>query len=130
LGTDQITAVYSGDANFTGSSSPAASVVSVAPTNLTLFPTLPHVLYPASSVAYTVIVPLKPLQLVSGTITVYDGTAVIATLNALPTGVMAGVTPQLSVGTHNLRAVYSGNAQYPPGQSVIETVTVSALSGH
>jgi hypothetical protein len=25
------------------------------------------------------------------------------------------------------RAVYSGNAQYPPGQSPIETVTVSAL---
>ena len=77
--------------------------------------------------AYTVIVPLKLLQLVSGTITIYDGTTVIGTYNILPTGVLVGVTPQLSVGTHNLRAVYSGNSQYPPGESPIETVTVTAL---
>jgi hypothetical protein len=127
VGTNQITAVYGGDSNFVGSSSSATTVTSIAPTNITLIPALNHVFYPASSVAYTVIVPLKLLQIVSGTITVYDGTSVIGTFNVLPTGVVVGVTPQLSVGTHNLRAVYSGNSQYPPGESPIETVTVTAL---
>jgi hypothetical protein len=127
VGADPLTAVYSGDSNFIGSSSSATTVTSIAPTNIILTPALSHVFYPASSVAYTVIVPLKLLQIVSGTITVYDGTTVIGTFNVLPTGVVVGVTPQLSVGTHNLRAVYSGNSQYPPGQSPIETVTVTAL---
>ena len=127
VGTDQLSAVYSGDGNFLTSTSAKTSVTSIAPTNITLIPALNHVFYPASSVAYTVIVPLKLLQLVSGTITIYDGTTVIGTYNILPTGVLVGVTPQLSVGTHNLRAVYSGNSQYPPGESPIETVTVTAL---
>jgi len=127
VGTDQLSAVYSGDGNFLTSTSAKTSVTSIAPTNIILTPALGHVFYPASSVAYTVIVPLKLLEIVSGTITVYDGTTVIGTFNVLPTGVLVGVTPQLSVGTHNLRAVYSGNSQYPPGESPIETVTVSAL---
>ena len=127
VGANQLTAVYSGDSNFIGSSSSATTVTSIAPTNITLIPALSHVFYPASSVAYTVIVPLQLFKIVSGTITIYDGTTVIGTYSVLPTGVVVGVTPQLSVGTHNLRAVYSGNSQYPPGQSPIETVTVTAL---
>jgi hypothetical protein len=127
VGTDQLSAVYSGDANFLTSTSAKTTVTSVAPTNIILIPALNHVFYPASSVAYTVIVPLQLLKLVSGTVTVYDGTTLIGTFPVLPTGVVVGITPQLSVGTHNLRAVYSGNSQYPAGQSPIETVTVSAL---
>jgi hypothetical protein len=127
VGTNQLSAVYSGDSNFLTSTSAKSSVTSVAPTNIILIPALTHVIYPASSVAYTVIVPLQLLKLVSGTVTVYDGTTVIGTFPVLLTGVVVGVTPKLSVGTHNLLAVYSGNSLYPPGESPIETVTVSPL---
>jgi predicted outer membrane repeat protein len=127
VGTNQITAVYGGDSNFVGSSSSATTVVSLAPTTVTLTPALTRVFYPASAVSFTVIVPLKNLQLISGTITLYDGSTVIGSYSLPAGGVLAGVTPQLSVGTHNLRAVYSGDSRYPPGQSPIETVTVSAL---
>jgi len=127
VGTNQLTAVYSGDSNFVGSSSSASAVTSLAPTVVQLTSLLGNVFYPASAVSFTVIVPLKNLQLISGTITLYDGSTVIGTYSLPAGGVLAGITPQLSVGTHNLRAVYSGNAQYPPGQSPIQTVTVSAL---
>ena len=127
VGTNQITAVYGGDSNFTGSSSSATAVTSIAPTAVTLSLGLTQVFYPTSAVSFTVIVPLKNLQLISGTITLYDETTVIGTYSLPAGGVLVGVTPQLSVGTHKLRAVYSGNAQYPPGESPIETVTVSAL---
>jgi hypothetical protein len=127
VGTDQITAVYSGDSNFVGSMSSASAVVSLAPTPLQFTAPLGTVYYPASSVNFTVILPLKNLQPISGTLTLYDGSTVIGTFNVLPTGVVFGITPQLSVGTHTLRAVYSGNAQYPPGQSPIITVTVATL---
>jgi hypothetical protein len=127
VGSDKITAVYSGDSNFVGSSSSATSVTSVAPTSVTLTPALTHVFYPASAVSFTVVVPLKSLQSASGTVTLYDGSTVIGTYSMPAGGTLAGVTQQLSVGTHSLRAVYGGNAQYPPGESGIVTVTVSAL---
>jgi hypothetical protein len=44
-----------------------------------------------------------------------------------PDGILVGITPLLSVGVHNLRAVYNGNSAYPPGESQIETVTVVDL---
>jgi hypothetical protein len=52
---------------------------------------------------------------------------VIGTYSLPAGGILAAVTPQLSVGTHHLMAVYSGNAQYPPGESAVVTVNVSAL---
>jgi hypothetical protein len=124
VGTDQITAVYGGDTNFVGSSSSASAVVSIAPTTVQLIEPLGTVFYPASAVGFTVIVPLKNLQLISGTITLYDGSTVIGTYSLPIGGILAGITPPLSRGTHSLRAVYGGNAQYPPGQSPIITVTV------
>jgi hypothetical protein len=127
VGTDQITAVYSGDSNFVGSSSSATAVTSLAPTTVTLTSPLGTVFYPASAVSFTVVVPLKNLQLIGGTITLYDGSTVIGTYSLPAGGILAGVTPQLGVGTHTLRAVYGGNSQYPPGQSPIVTVSVSAL---
>jgi hypothetical protein len=127
VGSNSITAVYGGDTNFVGSSSSATVVTSVAPTTVQLIEPLGTVFYPASAVGFTVIVPLKNLQLISGTITLYDGSTVIGTYSLPLGGVLAGVTPQLSVGTHSLRAVYSGNAQYPPGQSPVVTVVVARL---
>jgi hypothetical protein len=124
-GTDQLSAVYSGDSNFLTSTSAKSPVTGVAPTTVTLTVNT-HSCHSASTVSYTVVVTLKSRETVSGTITVYDGTTVIGTFNLPPTGVVVGVTPKLSVGTHNLLAVYSGNSLYPPGESAVETVTVTA----
>jgi hypothetical protein len=127
VGNPSITAVYSGDANFTGSSSAATTVVSVAPTTVQLTPALTRVLYPLSSVPFSVTVPLKNSEFISGSITLYDGTTVINTYSVSAGGIFLGVTPSLSVGTHSLRAVYSGDSHYPPGESPIVAVTVSQL---
>ena len=123
-GSDPVSATYSGDSNFSASSSAATTVTSVAPTTIQLIIPLPIVLYPLP-VAYTVIVPLKNFQLISGTITIYDGTTLIATLPLLPGGIDVGLTlPSLKPGTHLLKAVYSGDSHYPAGQSPVITVTV------
>jgi hypothetical protein len=127
VGSDSITAVYGGDPNFVGSSSSASAVTSVAPTTVQLTSPLSRVFSPGSAVSFTVSVPLKNLQLISGTVTLYDGNTVIGTYSLPAGGILVGITPQLSVGTHSLRVVYGGNGQYPPGQSPVVTVTVSAL---
>jgi hypothetical protein len=127
VGTDSLSASYSGDSNFGASTSAKTSVISIPPTPVTLITPLSKVFYPLSSVALTVIVPLKNLQLISGTVTLYDGSAVIGTYPLPLGGILVAVTPRLSLGTHSLRAVYGGNGQYPPGESALVAVTVSPL---
>ncbi len=127
IGANQLSATYSGDSNFNSSTSAKTTVTGVLPTTVQLIIPVPTVLYPLP-VAYTVIVPLKGLQLISGTITIYDGATAIATLPLLPGGIDVGLTlPVLTPGTHQLKAVYSGDSHYPPGQSPVITVNVVKL---
>jgi hypothetical protein len=61
------------------------------------------------------------------TITIYDSTTALSTTNIAPIGVLVGVTlPPLVVSVHNLRAVYSGDANYPPDESSVHAVAVVA----
>jgi hypothetical protein len=125
VGTDQLTAVYSGDSNFTTSSASVA-VTGVAPTLVTLNLLTDRVLFPLPAV-YSVEIRKQRGQALSGTVTLYDGNTALCTTEVPPDGILIGITPLLSVGVHNLRAVYNGNSAYPPGESQIETVTVVDL---
>jgi hypothetical protein len=59
----------------------------------------------------------------SGTITFYDGSTQIGSASA---GNASFATAQLSVGSHSLTAVYSGDSNFNPNTSAPVTVTVSA----
>jgi sugar lactone lactonase YvrE len=120
-------ATYSGDTNFTGSpSNTAALTIPVTAVSLQLAST--NLVYPLPPAFEIIVSPANGKPAPTGTVTIYDGTAAVATypLYALSNGYLIGlVLPPLSVGTHPLTAVYSGDANYAPGTSATVTVTVT-----
>jgi hypothetical protein len=70
-------------------------------------------------------IPVQTFKPLSGTLTLYDGTTAISSVPMPATGILEVVTStRLAIGTHKLIAVFSGNAQYPPGHSEVVTLTV------
>ena len=120
------TASYTGDTNFTGSNSnTAALTIPATVVSLQLLST--RLVYPEPP-AFAIKVGTGASPAPTGTVTIYDGTTVVGTytLYAQFKGNLLGlVLPPLNVGTHMLEAVYSGDANYAPGQSPIVTVTVT-----
>ena len=63
-----------------------------------------------------------------GTITFYDGTALLATVPVDGTGMATLTTSDLSVGSHSITAAYSGDADYIGVRSASTTETVAPTS--
>jgi hypothetical protein len=104
-GTLSLTASYSGDASRASSNSPVKSFV-VAKANATAaLSANPSTSRSGQSVTFTATV--SPVT-ASGTMDFMDGNVVIANL-ALSNGVATFTTSSLSVATHTMRAVYSGD---------------------
>lgn len=108
-GTHVLTAVYSGDAAFSGSTSaPVNQTVNKAPTTTDL-----QVLPSPSVVGQEIelIARIRPEgSMPTGTVQFKNGTADLGTaLNVPPNGVVRLKTSALPKGTHALSAVYSGN---------------------
>ena len=106
-GTHSITAVYGGDANYNGVTSPAlAQVVNKTAATVTIASSRNPA--PAdSSVTFTATVPAGA----TGTMQFLDGTTVLGT-GTVSGGTASFSTTTLSVGTHSITAVYSGDAVY------------------
>jgi hypothetical protein len=102
-GTHAITAVYSGDSNFSGSTSPALSQVVKAP--IITKTTLTSSQNPSTvgqSVTFTATVTASS-GTPDGTVTFDDGTTVLATVN-LAAGVATYSTSTLAKGKHTIKA--------------------------
>ena len=107
MGTHSITAVYGGDANYNGVTSPALSqVVNKTATTVTVASSRNPV-PSGSSVTFTATVPAGA----TGTVQFLDGTTVLGT-GTVSGGTASFSTTTLSVGTHSITAVYSGDATY------------------
>jgi hypothetical protein len=122
-GTHTFTAVYSGDAVYSGSTSAAATVtVSKASTTASLTAS-PNPSIAGQAVIFTAIV--SPSSS-TGSVQFLDGSTVIGTA-ALANGT-ASLTAALAVGTHSVTAVYSGDANYNGATSaaVVQTVNKAA----
>ena len=124
-GTHSITAVYSGDANFTASTSARLTqTVNAAPgTTITLASsTNPSVF--GQAVTFTAAVAAVPpaTGMPSGSVTFMEGTTTLGTGMLDSTGRATFQTSTLSVGTHLITATYNGNATFPP------STTTAALS--
>ena len=123
VGSHAVTAVYSGDENFTGSASPVAThVVGVAPAGTTLVSS-PNPSYVGETVALTATVTVSSGS-ATGTVEFYDGAT------SLGTAVLVGDTATMSTstlaeGTHALTAVYSGDESY---QTSISTALVHTVN--
>ncbi|MBI5031535.1 MAG: Ig-like domain repeat protein, partial [Chloroflexi bacterium] len=137
-GTHTITAVYSGDANFnpsTGTLSPNQSVSTAATTTLVETSGTPSVF--GQTVWFTATVSVLPpgSGTPTGTVQFKDGSTNLGSPVALSGGNAILITSTLSIGTHIITAVYSGNANFitstgtlSPNQSVNKANSTTSLS--
>ena len=129
LGTDIITAVYSGDSKFAGSTSPPLNqIVTVLPPILTSV-ALQSSLNPSEltqEVTFTATVtPKSGRGTPTGTVQFMDGTTILGTSTLDSRAVALYSTTALSLGNHSITAQYSGDIQFVASTSpaVIQKVT-------
>jgi len=128
-GAHSITAIYGGDANFTGSTSvvltqtigKAASSTAVASSNN------PSIIGTVVTLTASVTSPVTGT--LTGTVTFQDGTSALGT-GTLSGGAATFTTSGLTGGTHSITAVYSGDATFAGGTSpaLLQTVNKAASS--
>ena len=155
-GTHTITAVYSGDSNFSSSTSAALTEQIVMAGSTTTLTASATSVMSGTSVTFTAAVSsslTSPAP--TGTVQFYDGSTALGSAVALTAGSASYTTSSLAAGTHTITAVYSGDANFSsstsaavtenvegiasvlgatsasvaPGGSVTETLTVTALGG-
>jgi hypothetical protein len=125
-GAHSITAIYGGDANFTGSTSPiltetigkAVSSIAVGSSNN------PSNIGTAVTLTATVTSPVSGT--LTGTVTFQDGASVLGT-GTLSGGTATFTTSGLTGGTHSITAVYSGDANFAGGTSPALMQTVNKV---
>jgi hypothetical protein len=109
VGTHSITALYGGDVNFAGSTSPVLSqIVNKAATSTTVVSSAnPSVL--GQAVTFTATVKSATSGTPTGTVTFKDGATTLGT-GTLSTGIAKITVSTLSGGTHSISAIYGGSA--------------------
>jgi hypothetical protein len=131
-GSHSITAIYSGDANYGGSTSSAVTqtVNAVTTTSTTLTSSLnPSVFGQAVTLTATV----SPSSGPTGTVQFLDGATPLGTV-ALSGGSASLTTATLATGSHSVTAVYSGDTGYggstssPVAQIVNKVTTATTLT--
>lgn len=123
LGTESITAVYSGSNSFNTSTSPALSqVVNQASTTTTLGSSL-NPSTDGQSVTFTATVAAQFGGMVTGSITFTDGTIRLGSVS-LSGNVGNYTTTRLAPGSHNITATYNASTRYS-GSSASLTQTVN-----
>ncbi len=129
VGSHSITAVYSGDASFTTSTSASTSqIVNQAGTTTALAgPTSPSAYGPALTFTATV-GPVAPgAGTPTGSVTFEDGTQTLGT-RTLAGGTLSLTISTLPAGSHSITAVYSGDANFITSTSVPCTQTITAVA--
>ncbi|HEX3849329.1 MAG TPA: Ig-like domain-containing protein, partial [Polyangiaceae bacterium] len=122
-GAHNITATYSGDANYVGSSSSAlAETVSLAQPMVMLSG-------PANAVDVGTAVLLTgtltgPGVTPTGTLTLMDGATALSTQTVTANGRYSFSTSSLSLGTHSLSVVYSGDSDNATATSATSAVVI------
>jgi uncharacterized repeat protein (TIGR01451 family) len=126
VGAHSITAVYVGDANFTGSTSPAITqTVNQAATSTAVVSSAnPSVFGQSVTITATVSATAPGAGTPTGTVNFFDGATNIGT-GTLAAGVATLSTSSLSVGAHSITAVYAGDTNFTGSTSPILTQTVN-----
>jgi sugar lactone lactonase YvrE len=129
LGTHSITAVYSGDANLSGSTSIAfLETIELAPTSTTLSATPnPGEQNHAETIVVNVAALLGAAAPV-GSVAITDGGVLLTTLNVLtPNGLLASASyaaTGLTPGTHLLQAFFTSASGFLPSQSGVVALVI------
>ncbi len=116
FGTHALTAVYSGDAQHSPSSATPLQQRILEHANVALT-TSANPAISGQAVSFAASVPSISGMVPTGTITFQDGTIVLGAGNLDASGHSTLQNSSLSVGTHSIQAVYSGDANYPAAQT-------------
>jgi hypothetical protein len=123
-GTHSITAVYSGDANFAGSTSPALSqVVKQAATTTSVVSSL-NPSAGGQPVTFTATVTATTSGTPTGSVQFNDGGTLLG-ISALVGGKATFTTNGLAIGPHSITAVYTGSVDYLGSTSPVLTQQVN-----
>ena len=125
-GTKSITATYSGDTNYTPSTSPVLYQVNQATTTTSLASSVnPSIV--GQSVTFTATVTGGDGGTPTGTVTFKNGSVVLGTA-PLSSGQAGLSTAFAGVGTQSITAAYSGDANYTPSTSQVLNQVVNQAS--
>jgi len=123
-GARTITASYGGDTNYAISSSSTGVQVTSATTTVL---TAPATATWGSGVTLSALVNATS-GTATGTLSFYDGSTLLGTQQTLVSAAASISGVLLSIGTHNLTAVYTGNATYLTSTSVVSALTVNPIT--
>jgi autotransporter-associated beta strand protein len=129
LGSHSIVAVYSGDSNFSSSTSaPLIQTIIKGSTTTSLSSSNnPSVFGQATTFSAQVQQITPPTEVATGTVTFRDGPAVLGDVPVSGSGItVTFTTSTLSAGPHLITATYNGNAFFDPSTSPTLTQTVKA----
>jgi hypothetical protein len=124
-----ITAAYSGDSNYAAGSTTVVEAVDYSSTTAVTSSPNPSVFGQAVTFTATVAQVTKGAPAPTGRVVFWDGSTSLgwATLSG---GTASFTTSALSVGQHNIQAVYDGNFEYTVSSSpiLVQTVNAGALA--
>ena len=123
-GNHSITAVYGGDSNFTSSTSSSIAQVVRGITTTALSASVNPTVF-GQPVIFTATV--TGIGSPTGTVTFADGATTLGS-GTLSSGTATFTTSALSVASHSITAVYSGDSAFAPSTSTILTQTVNQAS--
>jgi len=124
VGTHSLTAVYGGNANFTGRTSTVLTfVTSKAATSTTVVSSLNPAKH-GTAVTFATTVKSSTTGTPTGSATFKNGTVVMGTV-ALTSGKAAFTTSTLTTGSHSITVTYNGSAGFNPSTSAILTQSVN-----
>jgi len=126
VGTHSITVRYSGDTNFTGSTSAALNETVQQAATSTVVASSAATVTVGQKVAFTATVSSAASATPTGSVAFLDGTTQIGT-GVLGTNAQATFsTSSLAVGTHSITAKYSGDTNFAASTSAALTETINA----
>ncbi|HZS45309.1 MAG TPA: Ig-like domain repeat protein, partial [Blastocatellia bacterium] len=134
VGSHTISAVYSGDANFNGTTAPSVTqVVNQAPNSTTTVTSSvnPTVFGQSTTFTATVAAVAPATGTPTGTVDFKDNGTTIGTGTLNGSGVATFATSALSVGNHPITAVFNGDANFPTSTGTLtngQTVNKAASS--
>jgi len=131
VGVHDITAIYSGDTNFAGSTSSEVTVTinTATPINTTttLTASATTALVGASLTFSAAVTPASGGGIPTGTVIFTDGGSAIGVIDLDANGKASLVTSSLMAGVHSITAQYSGSGSYNASTSSAVSVTINAL---
>uniref|UniRef100_UPI0015D89CF7 beta strand repeat-containing protein n=1 Tax=Nevskia soli TaxID=418856 RepID=UPI0015D89CF7 len=123
-GTYGITAVYSGDSNFSGASAPAVSQTVAAASTTTTVKSSVSPAVVGTPVTFTAAIHPATGTVPNGEVVTFtDGTTALGT-GATAGGIATFTTSSLAVGSHSITASYAGDANFSPSTSVVVSETI------